>query len=78
MTISELRELIEELEESGLGDAEVRLATQPAWPFEYSLSPAFDIEGKNGDSPVLYLAEGRQIGYLPGDVKDNLTCQGWG
>lgn len=78
MTISELRELVEELEESGLGDAEVRLATQPAWPFEHSLSTAFYVQDEGGDSPVLYLAEGRQIGYLPDDVKGNLTAQGWG
>jgi hypothetical protein len=67
--------LIEELEDCD-PEAEVRLATQPAWPFEWALSrepgPAMqvDLEGQ----PVVYLVEGEQLGYLPGTVAEEL---GW-
>ena len=40
-------------------NAKVRLAEQPRWALEYRLSCAGESNG------VLYLAEGRQIGYLP-------------
>ena len=82
---------IEELEQyrKQYPDAEIRLASQPSWPFEYSVHIAQDIydEGEdeearkygggyfdsyNGeDSPqhILYLVEGRQLRYLPGDAR---------
>jgi len=70
-TVSDLLEELQQFDP----DAEVRLATQPAWPFEWSLSttdPAveFDLDGQ----PVAYLVEGKQLGYLPGAVRDEL---GW-
>lgn len=37
MTLSELIEKLNEIQEEH-GDAEVRLAQQPSWPFEYSIS----------------------------------------
>ena len=73
LTVSEL---IDELEDCD-PEAEVRLATQPSWPFEWSLSinepgPAvqIDLDGQ----PVVYLIEGEQLGYLPGSVAEWL---GW-
>lgn len=53
-------------------DPPIRLATQPGWSFEYTLgrvalSPN-DAEGDGtaptGD-PVVWIADGRQVGYLP-------------
>lgn len=82
-----IRELIERLEESAetLGDdTEVRFASQPSWPFEYSISTLVstadddpdedDDEPGESAEPVVYLAEGRQLGYLPGHVSRLL---GW-
>lgn len=71
MTLEELRQLLEELtEEHDLpGETEVRIAMQPHYPFEYSLSDRATVV--NG---VIYLAEGSQEGYLPGGVSQGL---GW-
>ena len=77
-----VEELIEELR---LFDqkAEVRFASQPSWPFEYSINGVVQAEvdkptQKNNHGyeteDVVYLEEGRQIGYLPGGAKDEL---GW-
>jgi len=72
MTIGELKEVLQGLDD----DMDVRLAMQPSWPFEYTLGdPAVvgDPENEDGQS-VLYLTEGRQIGYLPKRACDEL---GW-
>jgi hypothetical protein len=72
-----VRQLIEELEFMNQ-DAEIRFASQPNWPFEYSIDDVVSVDIENrrtGDEEeVVYLAEGRQIGYLPGEAKDEL---GW-
>lgn len=72
-----VRELIEELK--GMNpEAEVRFASQPSWPFEYSVSGVVGIstddEDDRTDAETVYLVEGSQIGYLPGEVKDEI---GW-
>lgn len=75
MTVGDLKERLEDLDE----DMEVRLMTQPAWPFEYSIAdvrlkseisegePDEEKEEKaeaGGEQPdVLYLIEGSQLGY---------------
>lgn len=76
-----IRELIDQLEsfanEHG-DDTEVRLASQPNWPFEFDISAveAADLHMGSGDPDdepadeseatiVVYLAEGSQLGYLP-------------
>ena len=73
LTVSQL---IEELD--GLDpDAEVRLATQPTWPFEWHLSasePGPAMQLTLDDQPVVYLIEGEQLGYLPDAVCREL---GW-
>ena len=73
LTVSQLIEELEDLDP----DAEVRLATQPNWPFEWHLStiepgPAMPVT--IDDQPVVYLVEGEQLGYLPDPVCREL---GW-
>ncbi len=66
LTVEELVELLEQFPP----EAEVRIAQQPSWPFEYSVGEvAAPDEGK-----VVYIAEGAQLGYLPGEVSSEL---GW-
>ena len=77
MTVYDLIELTHELAsraeaDESLLEKEVRFASQPNWPFEYSIEDNYGepVETAN----AVYLAEGRQIGYLPGEVKEQL---GW-
>lgn len=75
MTVQELIELLEGCDP----DAEVRFARQPAWPFESKVDLVVEVDvdqeaGVVPDRAVVYLTEGRQIGYLPGYVKEVL---GW-
>lgn len=65
MKVYELLELLEDLPE----DAEIKLAEQPSWPFEYSISGVDIVED------TVYIIEGEQLGYLPKFVKDEI---GWG
>ena len=101
-----IRNIIDELEYLASchgDDTEVRFASQPSWPFEYSISDVIamtvdmresraraemldegmspeevneniDYEEIERDGNVVYLVEGSQLGYLPGDVKDEI---GW-
>jgi hypothetical protein len=67
-------ELIQHLESCD-PDAEVRLAQQPVWPFEYAIDPGnAAVEVELDDGPVVYLGEGAQLGYLPHTVREQL---GW-
>jgi len=66
-----VRELIEELRLVDQ-DAKVRFASQPSWPFEYSIYGVVQTTVKDQD--MVYLEEGRQVGYLPKEAKDEL---GW-
>jgi len=105
MNVSELIAHLEDCDP----DAEVRLATQPSWPFEWSISDIiqplspqaitkhqfddatdsqrdawtrqeeegtviFVEEGYEDPPLVVYVAEGRQIGYLPANASSEL---GW-
>jgi hypothetical protein len=78
--IETVGDLITALERYDL-DIPVRLASQPRWPFEYTvggvaLTP--DDADHNGttptDEPVVWIGEGRQVGYLPGVAANAL---GW-
>jgi len=73
MTVGDLIEELEGYPE----DAEVRLAIQPSWPFEHSVSEVTHSapEPDSEEGGVVYVGEGRQLGYLPGSVADAL---GWG
>ena len=64
-----VEELAEELDQFDPG-AEVRMAQQPAWPFEYSVSELV----ASDDGGVVYIVEADQLGYLPGEVA---TALGW-
>lgn len=55
-------------------DTEVRFASQPSWPFEYSIDSVVSVTPEDEEYPVIYLTEGTQLGYLPGNVKDEI---GW-
>ena len=77
-----VQELIEELRLFDQ-DAQVRFASQPSWPFEYSINGVVQAVVDKPDKhtydgyeqeDVVYLEEGRQIGYLPSGAKDEL---GW-
>ena len=75
MTVAEL---IAELEFMN-PDTEVRFASQPNWPFQYSIYDIVEVEveKRNTDETetVVYLVEGSQIGYLPSESKDELGWQ---
>ena len=70
-----VEELIQELKYMD-GDATVRFASQPSWPFEYSINGVIQttVQHRNEEEDVVYLEEGQQIGYLPKEAKDEL---GW-
>lgn len=78
MLISELIEQLIDIQ-STYPDAEVRLAMQPAWPFEYSIHSVTEVKEEK-DTPdrdedsdpdvIVYLSEGVQLGYLPGAARD--------
>ena len=74
MTVADLIEELKGMPE----DAEVRFASQPNWPFEYNINDVISVEIENRrtgeEEEVVYLAEGRQLGYLPSEAKDEL---GW-
>jgi hypothetical protein len=74
VSVLNLRELIEDLEdlaEEFGDDAEVRLAQQPRWAFEYSLGRIAGTKGRpakgnrEATPACIYLGEGSQLGYLP-------------
>ena len=69
-------ELINELKYMDEG-ATVRFASQPSWPFEYSIYGVIQTTVKDirdNEEDVVYLEEGQQIGYLPSEAKEEL---GW-
>ena len=71
-----VRELIEELKYMD-EDAIVRFASQPSWPFEYSINGVVQtiVRDRNDEKKdIVYLEEGRQVGYLPSEAKEEL---GW-
>ena len=70
-----VRELIEELRLMDQ-DATVRFASQPNWPFEYSIYGVVQttVNYNDDERDIVYLEEGRQVGYLPSEAKEEL---GW-
>ena len=68
-------ELINELKYMDEG-ATVRFASQPSWPFEYSINGVIQTiaDNRGNEEDIVYLEEGRQVGYLPKEAKDEL---GW-
>jgi hypothetical protein len=82
MKVGQLIEMLEQMPE----DAEVMLAQQPSWPFEYSLGDVVmvgpdadnqlddDDEDDRPDENIVYLVEGSQTRYLPGFARNAV---GW-
>ena len=72
MTVGELIQELKYMDE----DATVRFASQPSWPFEYSINGVVQtiVDHKGLAQDIVYLEEGRQVGYLPKEAKDEL---GW-
>ena len=62
-----VEELIQELQYMDR-NKEIRFASQPSWPFEYDVNGVVESDGK------VWLVEGNQLGYLPGEVSEEL---GW-
>lgn len=77
-TVGELIAALERYDD----DTPVRWAHQPSWLMEYLIGQVVstpddtDSPGRHatGDGPVVWLGEGRQVGYLPGIVSNAL---GW-
>lgn len=74
MRLSELIAELETIQDAyPNSDPKVRLAMQPQWAFEYSIhsvTPVFLGDDRGEEAPVVYLSEGRQLGYLPGKARD--------
>ncbi len=69
-------ELIHELKYMDEG-ATVRFASQPSWPFEYSIDGVIQTTVRDSgdwEEDIVYLEEGEQVGYLPSEAKKEL---GW-
>lgn len=79
MTLNELIEKLNDIvsDNEEAGDCEVRLATQASYPFEYDISDEVVVVDELGsqNETIVYIAEARQIGYLPGAVANAI---GWG
>ena len=72
MTVGELIQELKYMDE----DATVRFASQPSWPFEYSINGVVQtiVDNRGNEEDIVYLEEGRQVRYLPKEAKDEL---GW-
>jgi len=77
MTVYALKQLLEDMDD----DAEIRYAHQPSWAFEYAIDDCVSVDPCDDDpdadddaSPVVYLVEGNQLGYLPGHAAAEI---GW-
>lgn len=62
-----VKDLIEQLKSMN-PEAEIRLATQPEYPFENSVSDVYETE----DESKVFICEGSQIGYLDEEVTNNI------
>ena len=75
MTLGELKEEIDYLiEHEGVSEnVDVRFASQPNWPFEYSITNMTHVQDEEGNLAV-YMEEGSQLGYLDENAKEAI---GW-
>ena len=64
MTVSELIEYLQEFADNN-PDMEVRLATQPSYPFECSIDSVITNKDliEEGEEEICYIMEGRQLAY---------------
>lgn len=72
MTVTELREMLEDLETDGRGDAQVLLATQPTYPLQATLRGVWDAaeDEDAGDDAAVYLVEGNAPASSPYGPRD--------
>lgn len=86
MNITRLIEELEEIREMH-GDIEVRYASQPNWPFAWTIGGIVVDDGygceeddeeapEELEEPIAYIGEGRQLDYLNGSVKNLLQNNG--
>lgn len=68
MAIRTVAELIERLQEHD-PDAPLAIASQSAWPMEYTLADV-----ASTDETKVFLIQGDQVGYL---TSDDLDATGW-
>jgi hypothetical protein len=61
LTAGELKELLEDVSD----ETPIHLAHQPRYPLEYTAQQAVLSEDEDGN-PVVFIAEGIQVGYLSG------------
>ena len=59
MTVSELKEILEDYETDGKGDLEVRIAEQPTWPL------ASDVSAVSRIGDTVWIADGSANKYAP-------------
>jgi hypothetical protein len=80
ITLDDLIFELQDLRDDVGGDAVVRVAHQPQWAFEYDVDSVAHVAAKRerknrpASPAVVYLAEGRQVGYLQGDAA---VAVGW-
>ena len=69
MTVGELIETLEDMKDSVGENAEVRFASQPSWPFEYSIRDAYALT----KDERRYMAEEamREEGMDEDEIKEN-------
>lgn len=87
MTINELIERLQEAAEDGFGESEVRLATQPSWPLQFTVGGVVTPDDRacaRGQEPdeereeswlVVYITEGRHPDdspYAPAGVFESV------
>lgn len=70
LTVGDLLDYLRDLPD----DTPVRMAQQPAWPFEHYIGEPLVMDTDDGD--VVYLPEAGQVGYLSGDVATELGWRG--
>ncbi|QKV98277.1 hypothetical protein HUT19_41915 (plasmid) [Streptomyces sp. NA02950] len=68
MTVADLIEKLERMNP----EAKVRLATQPNYPFEYTIGEVTETE-----DGTCWIAEGEQQGYLSGEAQEALGWSNW-
>ena len=58
---------------------EVRIASQPSWPFEnyISMVTCREEDDEGMEPGIVYIAEGDQIRCLPEEVDNDLKGRGW-
>ncbi len=73
MNIMDLIDRLQDIADLYGEATDVRLATQPSWPFEWDVGNVVAVSDDDGHAAA-YVSEGTQLGYLPGAAATEL---GW-